>query len=86
MSTLETAAALISGDRRWVYGDAEENFAVLAVLWSAILRDYLREEIPARMVPVLLAALKIARLSHDPDHADSWVDLAGYAGLGGDMR
>jgi hypothetical protein len=36
------------------------------------------------MVPLMMAALKMARLSHALDSEDGWVDLAGYAGLGGD--
>lgn len=36
-------------------------------------------------VAALLALMKIARLAHSPDHADSWTDLAGYAALGAEV-
>ncbi len=80
MSTLETAAELIAGERREAYGEPDAHFAAVAVIWSVLLRH----DVPARMVPLMMAALKMARLSHDLDSEDGWVDLAGYAGLGGD--
>ena len=32
-----------------------------------------------------LTALKLARLIVSPTHTDSWVDIAGYASLGGEI-
>jgi hypothetical protein len=31
---------------------------------------------------MMMAGVKLARLSATPDHQDSWVDLAGYAATG----
>ena len=36
-------------------------------------------------VAVMMALLKVARLSNSPNHMDSWVDLAGYAACGGEI-
>jgi hypothetical protein len=36
-------------------------------------------------VALFLACVKIARLSNNKAHRDSWVDLAGYAACGGGM-
>ena len=36
-------------------------------------------------VAVMMALLKIARISENPQHMDSWVDLAGYAACGGEI-
>lgn len=33
----------------------------------------------------LCTLLKIARLANNPEHMDSWVDLAGYAACGGEI-
>lgn len=38
----------------------------------------------ARDVCVMMALLKVARLSNDLEDEDSWLDLAGYAALGSD--
>jgi hypothetical protein len=32
-----------------------------------------------------MIAVKLARLKTSPDHIDSWVDLAGYAAIGGEL-
>jgi len=32
-----------------------------------------------------MAWVKMARLAKNPNHQDSWVDIAGYAGLGGEI-
>lgn len=29
--------------------------------------------------------VKMARLAKNPSHQDSWIDIAGYAGLGGEI-
>jgi len=29
--------------------------------------------------------VKMARLAKTPSHQDSWIDIAGYAGLGGEI-
>ena len=78
---LETAGELINGDRRQSYGDPTESFERLAALWSATLGH---EVTPAHVVLCLLQ-LKVSRLCVTPDHADSWVDLAGYAALGAEV-
>ena len=35
-------------------------------------------------VYLCLNQLKVSRLIETPTHADSWVDIAGYAALGGE--
>jgi hypothetical protein len=39
-------------------------------------------EFEPEQVALCLAAMKIARLSANRDHQDSWKDLAGYAATG----
>jgi len=34
---------------------------------------------------LMMALMKIARLRHNHGHADSWIDLAGYAACGGEI-
>lgn len=79
--TLFTAEELINGDRAKDYGDATESFSRLASIWSGILG----QPVTAAQVAMCLAGLKLSRLAVSPNHADSWVDLAGYAGLGSEV-
>ena len=36
-------------------------------------------------VAIMMALLKISRLAATPDHLDGWIDIAGYAALGGEI-
>jgi hypothetical protein len=77
---LATAANLIRGGREADYGEFRDNADCLAAMWSA----YLNHTIRVRDVAPMLCLLKLMRLRNGP-HEDSWVDLAGYAGLGGEL-
>ena len=79
---LETAAALVHGDRQNDYGTPQENFARIAALWEPIFG---RAVTPGE-VALALTQLKIARLIHTPTHADSWVDAAGYIAIGAELE
>jgi len=74
-TTLAEASRLINGDRRDQYGDS--TFRTVATMWSA----YLGIEVKPYQVADLMILLKIARNSHAPK-ADTFADVAGYAGLG----
>ena len=54
---------------------AETLFAVIAARWSLVLGITVT---PAQ-VALCLIDLKLARLTRDPSHLDSIVDVAGYA-------
>jgi hypothetical protein len=71
---LQHAAGVIE-HREQAYGPAESNFAAIAARWSLVLGIPVT---PAQVV-VCLIDLKLARLTHDPAHLDSIVDVAGYA-------
>ncbi len=68
-------AAAVVRDRRRVYGDPTELFERVAARWSQVLGV----RITAAQVGLCLADLKLARLTMDPGHLDSLVDVAGYA-------
>jgi hypothetical protein len=78
---LADANAAINGPRARDYGDARDNFGRTAQMWSA----YKGIEFTATDVAALLALLKVSRLANTPNHQDSWVDLVGYAALGGEV-
>ena len=79
---LDQAKTLISGDRAKDYGDAYLNHKRIAELWSPILdKDITVEQVYACMI-----AVKLSRLIETPDHEDSWIDICGYAALGGEKN
>jgi hypothetical protein len=78
---LDTAKGLVNGDRHKDYGDAHKNFQDIAKLWSVILGT----EITEQQFVLCMIMVKAARLMKT-DHADSWIDLCGYAALGGEKN
>ena len=79
--TLAAAGRAVLTDRNNEYGGPEQSFGTIAALWSVILG---RPVTPAE-VALCMAAVKIARLTANPTHADSWIDLAGYAACGAEV-
>ncbi len=70
-------ALTIVEERGQSYGDATTLFNQIAKRWSLTLGV----EITASQVVLCMLDLKLARLSNDPTHADSMVDVAGYAAV-----
>ena len=58
-----------------------EDLLQQADMWSVIL-NY---EVSLQDVYLCMIAVKMSRLIHDSEHEDSWVDIAGYAALGGEV-
>ena len=81
-SILETALKCVNGDREQDYGTPENNFKVIADMWSA----YKHTDISAVDVAAMLALLKIARIASGNAKDDNWIDLAGYAACGGEIQ
>lgn len=81
---LEKADKYINGDRAKDYGNAFENFTRISEGWQLIIREANATSgyVTPRHVALLMIWLKMARLLHDLDNDDSWVDIAGYAALG----
>ena len=75
---LDRAAECVLRDRNTQYGNPEDSFSEIASLWSF----FLGTKVKAYQVAVMMALMKIARIKYNPTHADSWVDLAGYAACG----
>lgn len=73
---LQKAHETIYGDRQQEYGPAGENFQNIADMWSVVLKT----EVTKEQVALCMMQVKIARLMNTPDHFDSWMDIAGYAG------
>jgi len=69
--------AKVLEERRDDYGEAADQFKAIAARWSITLG------MPVTPVQVALCMidLKLARLTYDPRHIDSVVDVIGYAAL-----
>lgn len=92
-TVLETALQTVA-DRGVPYGGVEDNFNRIARLWNAHLLNRYSDDrgefdalptLDASDVAMMMALMKIARLQGNPGHADSWVDVAGYAACGGEI-
>jgi len=73
---LEQAASVVR-DRRHTYGQPHDLFERVAARWSQVLGV----SVTARQVAVCLIDVKVARLTHNPRHLDSIIDIAGYAAI-----
>jgi hypothetical protein len=84
---LRKAAAVLE-DRSATHGVPEETCHNLSVLWSAWLQ--MRGD-PSALTPrdcaAMLIMLKLVRecntLNKGVEHRDNWIDMAGYAAIGG---
>ena len=92
---LEQAKELINGQRAKDYGDAKQNHQKIANLWSSYLTCKLARtvvktdgssyiHITPEDVVLMMMLVKVARITHSST-TDSWVDLCGYAALGGEF-
>jgi hypothetical protein len=77
---LKEAARLTSSDRQNQYGDPSVNHSRIAELWTT----YLETEIKPEQVAICMALVKIARLMQTQSE-DSFVDLAAYAAIAGEI-
>lgn len=79
VEALREAARIIAGDRDAQYGGPEDNFNRIATVWT-MLFGY---KFTAEDVAMAMVGLKMARYaSKSGFQADTWVDIAGYAGCG----
>ena len=78
---LEEANKLIGGNRNDDYGDKLTNHQNIAALWSI----FLRKTMTPHDVAMCMALVKVARLMH-AHKKDSYLDLAAYAAIAGEIE
>lgn len=78
LEQFDAAYAIVTLDRRDVYGDPEDTYRRIATMRSIV------DECQDPQVREILAMIvtKVVRLVQTPNHLDSWVDVAGYARCG----
>ena len=81
-SLLQRAESTITGQRQTDYGDKRQNFTQIAMMLQGLLAPKLlpTSRITPEDVALIMIMVKAARLAKSPDHNDSWLDIAGYAG------
>jgi hypothetical protein len=77
---LQEAARLTAKDRQNIYGDPRTNHCRIADLWTT----YLEHKITPQQVAICMALVKVARLM-ETETLDSFVDLAAYASIAGEI-
>lgn len=84
---LGRAAELVGGDRSKSHGDMHKLHDNVAILWNAYLSVRRNPEGPITGpdVAMLMALLKMARAQNGGFNIDDYVDLAGYAGIAGEL-
>jgi hypothetical protein len=78
LEQFDAAYAVVTTDRRDVYGDPEDTYRRISTLRGIV------DECPDKQIREILGMIvtKVARLVQSPDHLDSWVDVAGYSRCG----
>ena len=98
---LATAEPIISSDREEQYGKPEENYRAIGEMWASYLTGVLNknglavcgrrphEEHQLVIQPedalVMMALVKIGRMSTGQVKDDTYVDAAGYIALAGEI-
>lgn len=89
---LEMARTCVCNEREQDYGKPEGNFNTIGLMWGVYLNaahpEYTKafpfNGITAKDVATMMALLKVARIATGTS-PDSFVDLAGYAALAGEI-
>lgn len=81
---LDDAKRLITGDRNNTYGPPTQDFSRTAAMLNALGFGHHQEsrDILPHDVAIIMACVKLSRLTWSPEKRDTWIDLAGYAGCG----
>ena len=75
----------ISKKRQAEYGSFDRNMKKIAAAWSILLDDYLKEDIPGWIIPLLYAQAKLIRATHKFKE-DTYDDALAYIVQSHDMH
>ena len=78
---LYAAIGAVCCEREEEYGSPADNFRLTAQLWS----DYLQTKISAGDVALMMVLLKVSRVKSGRPKPDSFVDMAGYGAIAGEL-
>jgi len=75
---LKDAIGIVTKDRNNIYGPPEDSFKVIAAYWDVYLKHSKVATVDAADVAIMMALMKMGRLTFNKRHRDSAVDAAGY--------
>jgi len=78
---LDTAKQYVTVDRAATHGDAERNFSMVSLYWSA----HLDTNVTAVDVSIMMTLFKLARAKGNPWNAENFIDGCGYLACGGEI-
>ena len=76
---LDTASALVTGDRASAHGSIPETHENIARLWNGYM--YNKDALTAHDVANMMELMKVARRKNGALNMDDYVDGAGYAAV-----
>lgn len=79
---LDKAKSIINGERQGSYGNPEDSFAIIAQMWTA----YLGKDLSSADVANMMVLMKVARNANGVYKDDNWIDICGYAAIGGEIQ
>lgn len=82
---LDTAKAMVTGQREQDYGKAENNFALIAEFWNFYRESIDHTAFNAEDIAMMMTLFKIARIITGTGTVDSFVDACGYLACGGEI-
>lgn len=83
---LKAAERCVCTDRNQQYGEPEDNFRTISMLWIAYLcARGMEHPLSAADVGAMMALFKLGRIATGGDKADNFIDLAGYAACAGEI-
>lgn len=83
---LKAAERCVCTDRNQQYGEPEDNFRTISMLWSVYLcARGMDQPLGAADVGAMMALFKLGRIATGGDKADNFIDLAGYTACAGEI-
>lgn len=83
---LKAAERCVCTDRNQQYGEPEDNFRTISMLWSVYLcARGMEHPLSAADVGAMMALFKLGRIATGGDKADNFIGLAGYAACAGEI-
>lgn len=78
---LESAKQCVCHDRNAQYGQPEDNFRIIADLWTI----YLGTEVTPHDVGMMMTLFKVGRIKSGGVKEDNYIDAAGYIACAGEI-
>jgi len=82
---LNDAIKCVCQDRQDQYGSPENNFKKIAEYWNIYIGCRMESAFDAEDVAIMMALLKIARITTGQPKTDNYIDACGYIACAGEV-